>query len=140
GTGNTSGAPDILGNKIGTNAAGDPANAMMGNGGHGIAMVNTAGSTIGGEAADAPNTIAFNGGRGVFVSGQDPTAETRTFVQVRRNSIFANGRLGIDLAAPTDPPSGVTPNDPGDRDTGPNALLNYPRLLAATARPGATVV
>ena len=51
------------------------------------------------------------------------------------NSIFANGHLGIDLVAPGDPPSGVTPNQPGLR-VGPNNLQNYPVMVAAVVPLG----
>lgn len=40
----------------------------------------------------------------------------------------ANGALGINLDAPTDPPSGVTPNDPFDADAGANNLQNFPAI------------
>ena len=43
---------------------------------------------------------------------------------IRRNSIFDNGDLGIDLT----PNAGVTPNDVGDADTGPNGLQNFPLI------------
>jgi hypothetical protein len=46
-----------------------------------------------------------------------------------RNSIFANGSLGIDLV-----PEGVTPNDRLDRDMGANNLQNFPELSSAVAR------
>jgi len=37
------------------------------------------------------------------------------------NRIYGNGGLGIDVND-----DGITPNDPGDSDTGPNDLVNYP--------------
>ncbi len=43
---------------------------------------------------------------------------------IRRNSIFDNGTLGIDLT----PNGGVTPNDVGDGDSGPNGLQNFPLI------------
>jgi CSLREA domain-containing protein len=49
------------------------------------------------------------------------------FNTITRNSIFANGGLGIDLD-----PTGVNPNDLGDSDTGANEQLNYPVIARAT--------
>ncbi|MBI5868088.1 MAG: hypothetical protein HZB43_07370 [candidate division Zixibacteria bacterium] len=40
---------------------------------------------------------------------------------ITSNVIYGNSGLAIDLWE-----DGVTPNDPGDTDAGPNALLNYP--------------
>ncbi|RLF88909.1 hypothetical protein DRN46_06420, partial [Thermococci archaeon] len=51
---------------------------------------------------------------------------------ISMNSFFENGELGIDLYYPTDVPPGVTPNDPGDVDTGPNENLNFPVITYAT--------
>ena len=41
--------------------------------------------------------------------------ESGTGNSILSNSIFQNGRLGIDLVAPGDPPNGVTLNGPGVR-------------------------
>ena len=71
----------------------------------------------------AGNTIAFNVLAGVSV--QSGTGDS-----ILSNSIYSNGHLGIDLVAPGDPPSGVTPNAPGVR-SGPNNLQNYPVLTTA---------
>ncbi len=49
------------------------------------------------------------------------------------NNIFANTNLGIDLGN-----DGVTPNDPGDTDTGPNNLQNFPVLSALNTNVGTT--
>ena len=51
------------------------------------------------------------------------------------NTIFGNARLGIDLGA-----DGVTPNDLGDGDTGPNNLQNFPVLTSAISTGGTTTV
>jgi parallel beta-helix repeat protein len=48
---------------------------------------------------------------------------------ITRNSIHDNTGLGIDLYSSS---SGVTLNDPGDTDTGPNGLLNYPVVTIVT--------
>jgi hypothetical protein len=80
--------------------------------------------TVGGAGPGEGNTIAFNTGAGVVV---DPD-EGGTGIQIRGNSIYSNGGLGIDLAG-----DGVTPNDPGDADAGPNGLQNFPSLSVALA-------
>jgi CSLREA domain-containing protein len=67
------------------------------------------------------NTIAHNP-VGVRVVGSNTDYETIT-----RNSIFANGGLGIDLD-----PNGVKPNDPGDADSGANQQRNFPVINRAT--------
>ncbi len=61
------------------------------------------------------NTITNNVGNGVTVIG-DSVNNT-----VQGNSIFDNGKLGIDLGD-----NGVTRNDNDDSDVGPNHLTNYP--------------
>ena len=112
-----SGSPATLhGNLIGTNAAGD---AGVPNGLDGIRIEFASGNTIGGVPGFG-NTIAFNTGSGL-------TIQTGTSNRISGNSIHSNGALGIDLL-----PVGVTPNDAGDADTGPNNLLNFPVLTAVT--------
>jgi hypothetical protein len=76
------------------------------------------------------NVIAHNGNAGVAVLG------SVSGDVIRGNSIFANGTVGIDLAA-----DGVTANDAGDVDTGANGRQNYPILSSATPQvPSGTVV
>jgi len=112
----------VLGNFIGT----DPSGTLpLGNGGDGVGL-NGSNNNVGGTASGARNTIAHNGGDGVSVSGGTGHA-------IRGNSIFSNTSLGIDLG-----PDGVTPNDAGDGDTGPNNLQNFPVLTSATS--GSTTV
>src|SRR5207253_9084199 len=54
---------------------------------------------------------------------------------IRFNSIHDNVGLGIDLGG-----DGITPNDPGDLDTGPNSLQNTPVLTAVAAGSQTRVV
>ena len=102
------------------------------------------GIVIGGTAPEAGNVIAFNGGLGVYVRAGTGNA-------ILGNSIFANGDLGIDLGVTANNANdGVTPNDPGDADAGPNDRLNFPVLTSARlagpdlvlegfARPGSAI-
>ncbi len=72
------------------------------------------------------NIIAHNDTAGIVISGNGTLFNT-----ISANSIFANGIMDIDLE-----PFGVTPNDAGDADTGPNEGMNYPVILSATNDPG----
>ena len=105
----------VLGNRIGTNAAGT---GPVPNGLSGM-FVDGSGTTIGGTAAGAANMIAHNGTIGVNVVGGTGHA-------IVGNSIFANGELGINLG-----PFAVAVNDAGDGDGGENNGQNYPVLTAA---------
>jgi photosystem II stability/assembly factor-like uncharacterized protein len=120
----------VVGNYIGLNQAGTGA---LPNTGDGIKLDASppnvvANNFIGGPGAGAGNTIAFNGGSGVFISSG--TADS-----IRGNSIFSNGGLGIDLGAP-----GITANDQGDVDTGPNNLQNFPVLTSLTPANSPTTI
>lgn len=75
-----------------------------------------------GGVPDEPNTIAFNTWDGVAVINDDATGNA-----IRGNQIYQNGGLGINLVGPY----GVTPNDSGDVDTGPNNLQNFPLIRLA---------
>jgi hypothetical protein len=77
------------------------------------------------------NVISGNASAGVEIDG----ASTRN--TVRGNAISSNGGLGIDLSSASQP-DGVTPNDPGDGDTGPNLLQNYPVLTSVSSFGGTT--
>ncbi len=84
---------------------------------------------VGGTDPGAGNTISANFNRGVSViTGADDAA-------ILGNSIYANGSIGIDLGD-----NGVTTNDAGDGDTGPNGLLNYPVITSANGGAGSVTV
>jgi len=111
----------VQGNLIGTK---DGEDGTLGNGQSGVQVLGF-GNTIGGDGA-ASNTIGFNGQDGVSVLGTSAGTIFGTGNRILSNSIFFNGGLGIDLGD-----DGVTPNDPGDPDTGPNNLQNFPVLSSA---------
>jgi CSLREA domain-containing protein len=112
----------VAGNLIGTAADGT---SDLGNTQTGVLVENGAtNTTIGGTAAGAGNTIAFNGFSltGVAVTGD----ETTSGASILGNSIHSNEGLGIDLGS-----NGVTTNDVGDGDIGPNGFQNFPVIAAA---------
>ena len=141
----------VSGNLIGTDASGV---LPLGNGRSGVWVAEGKGNLIGASPSLNPivgslfegNRIAFNGYGGsggypgVLVQVSDAVFPLPTDGPILSNSISDNSGLGIDLAdiAPcTDEfcdgtPDGVTANDPGDGDDGPNHFQNYPVLASAT--------
>jgi hypothetical protein len=117
---------EVSGNLIGTQRDGK---SPLGNGFGGMEIVG-ANNVVGKAAAGYANTIAFNGGDGVWVVDISITGN-----RVISNSIFSNKDLGIDLGD-----EGVTPNDAGDPDIGPNNLQNYPVLSSAKKSAGKTTI
>jgi hypothetical protein len=104
-------------NFIGTDKSGKN---PLGNGEFGVAIGdNASNNVIGGTSRNVGNVIAFNSPGGVVVHSNTGNA-------ILSNSIFSNSGLGIDLGS-----DGVTPNDEGDADTGPNNLQNFPVLASA---------
>ena len=109
----------VQGNRIGVGADGV---TPLGNVAVGVQINGSVGfpadlNTIGGTAAGAGNIIARNG-VGVLVNGNAATGN-----RILGNVIRDNTSLGIDVG-----PFGVTPNDVGDTDTGPNGLQNFPLI------------
>jgi hypothetical protein len=110
----------VRGNYIGTTANG---RSPLGNGEFGVNLY----------AATTPNAvtgnvIAHNSVAGVRLLNASPGSP------ISRNSIFRNG-IGIDLNG-----DGVTLNDQGDMDPGPNGLQNTPVVKAAKTTGRATKV
>ena len=91
----------------------------LGNAGAGVFIENSNMNIVGDAITGPGNTIAFNGSSGVVV-----VSGTSNFIDP--NSIYSNIGPGIDLGG-----DGVTPNDDGDADTGPNNLQNFPEISDA---------
>jgi hypothetical protein len=127
----------VQGNFIGTQATGTSA---LGNGSAGISVTSGVNQNIGGSAAGAGNVIAFNGS-GVLVAFGG-TGVVPTGIAILSNQIHDNIKLGIDLFPGSFGNFGgeVTPNDPGDGDTGPNNLQNYPVLTSMSSSAETTSI
>jgi len=119
----------VQGNYIGTDLTGSVAIANSGagvlisdRGDGGVVKGAASGNTIGGNRTSEGNWIAYNGADGITISASSSVNNA-----IRRNTIFANGGLGIDLED-----NDVTNNDVGDFDNGANLRQNFPVLLTAT--------
>jgi hypothetical protein len=112
----------VQGNFVGTAADGV---TPMGNNGTGI-IVEGSTNLIGGIGAGA-NVVAFNN-TGISVLSGIGNA-------LLGNSVYSNATIGIDLG-----PAGITPNDTGDFDSGPNNLQNFPILTSAKNTGAATII
>jgi hypothetical protein len=95
------------------------------------------------------NIIEYNGAHGLFIrdgtsnnvvelntirnnskAGMAADSTPCLYNTFSRNLVYSNAELGIDLRE-----DGVTFNDPGDIDTGPNDLLNYPEIDSLFMNP-----
>ncbi len=110
----------IEGNKIGTDITGTVA---IGNTGDGVDLVGASDTTVGGTDAGDANVIENNTGDGVYVDS------TTSGYAVEGNSIFANGKLGIELEG----------YNPGASPVAGNAT-NIPTIVSAVAGASTTNV
>jgi hypothetical protein len=121
----------VTGNKIVGNYLGvDKDGAPLGNSARGVFIYDAPNVTVGGKTAGARNVISGNTASGISIFNSTATGD-----KILSNSIFANGGLGIDLGD-----DGVTANDPGDSDTGPNYFQNFPVISSAKTGTSTTTI
>ena len=116
----------VQGNYIGVAADGAK---PLGNRVAGLSLPNTSNNIVGGVTVGAGNTIAFNGPTAEIGVGAGIEVLQETGHSIRGNSIFSNGRLGIDLGSD----GVVAQNDAGDGDTGANNKQNFPVITSVTS-------
>jgi hypothetical protein len=130
----------IEGNWIGADVTGT---VNLGNDANGI-IVQGQQVAVGGVGAGEGNVIAFNAGAGVYLDYNNTAIFSNP---IRGNSIYGNGTangagslstLGIDLGNQTG--SGLTLNDDGDADVGPNLNQNFPLIASAVSAGGDTTI
>jgi len=114
----------IRGNYVGVAVDGA---TPLANAGTGI-VVDSSTAIVGGTSAGQGNIIANSGNAGVVGVISFSAIHNASNAQIRGNSIYNNALLGIDLSVSLINGDGVTPNDTGDADTGPNNLQNFPVL------------
>jgi len=110
----------INGNFVGISPHGQQLGSLVGTETSAVSMSWGSASNI-----TIKGNVISNGARGIACSGD--TCTQNTFSE---NNIYGNELLDIDLMVSGENPS-VTPNDPGDTDTGPNDLMNYPEIQGA---------
>lgn len=127
---------NVEGNRVGTNLTGT---AALGNVVDGIRVQESRDNDIGtdsGSPITFPNLVAYNGGAGIAIVDEDASAgnQNSNGNRITVNRLFDNGGLGIDLTLGSTILDGVTPNDVGDTDFGPNQLQNFP-LISTLSEP-----
>lgn len=90
-------------------------------------MVSGNDNAIGNDAGGG-SAFANNAGGGIVVMSGTGNA-------ILSNTFDRNAGMAIDLGG-----DGMTPNDPGDNDEGPNNLQNFPVLMTAEVIQGTTTV
>lgn len=113
-------------NVIGLNLSGAP---ELGNTYDGVFIFQATDNTVGGLNGAATNYVLGNGGNGLVVQTNAAVGN-----RLLGNVLLNNALLGIDLGR-----DGITLNDAGDADIGPNLKQNYPSLTAATLSVSGTL-
>jgi flagellar hook assembly protein FlgD len=110
----------------------------LGNAHNGVTIGTYGNGYHGGYANDndiVANLIAYNGRNGVLIWEYGANSANADRNNINTNAIYENTLLGIDLGE-----DGVTPNDPGDPDDGPNQELNFPGITLAVENAGVTTI
>ena len=126
GTASNSVSDNIIG--LGVAPAGGVRPAL-GNGRHGIFFAEGAGTNNA-----VRNTVAHNGGAGIFVAGGSQTLHGGGINPVG-NALHSNGGLGIDLA-----PAGVNPTDGRVDPAAPNGGTDYPLITGVYPSGNKTLI
>jgi len=122
----------LRGNLIGT----DPSGGFgIPNTGPGVSLTSSArNNVVGGTNRADANVVAYNTGDGVVV------VSNAVGNAIQGNSVYSNGRLGINLQAVGEANGLVTLNDPGDGDTGGNNLQNFPVITNVVYMASSTII
>lgn len=121
---------EVFGNYIGTSSGGSGAQPnKLG----GIGIVGESAVTIGGYALGLANRIAYNGDAGIDLSKLGSKSDG---IALGGNFIYnSNPKIAsIKLA------NSAKINDPGDVDSGPNGIQNWPYLAKARNQSGNTMI
>ncbi|MEM9056192.1 MAG: right-handed parallel beta-helix repeat-containing protein, partial [Pseudomonadota bacterium] len=119
----------VIGNVIGTNGSGTATWSIAG---HGVFLeASSARNRIGGTVPSEANVISNAGSGGTFTDGVALSSSAANDNSILRNRIFGNAGLGIELNG-----DGISLNDPGDADGGPNERMNYPVITNVSSGGG----
>lgn len=121
----------LLDNVVGKGSNGDPLPNSLNGIALGLSALTQPGYT--GHASLQRNEIAYNLLNGICVWEDPGTNDNADGNEFWENEIHDNGGLGIDLGN-----DGVTINDAGDTDVGPNQELNFPAITGVTHSDGQT--
>jgi len=114
----------VIGNYIGSNNSGEFVQEF-GNSSHGILIDSGSSGNVIGLGQDGSGIGNVITGNGINVNANGITISDNSLQnRISGNQIFSNGAIGIDLEN-----DGITANDDGDSDTGPNELQNYPEIV-----------
>ncbi|NOS69186.1 MAG: hypothetical protein HOP33_04570, partial [Verrucomicrobia bacterium] len=125
----------VQGNLVGLDATGTQ---PLGNGWDGVSLYGGASGNVVGLAVNgtgAGNNIAFNASGGLVLFDAATTNNS-----LRGNNVFSNGYIGINLVGGAEDFYGVTLNEAGDGDAGPNNLQNYPVISQAAGSGPTTTI